>query len=94
MASVKKLKQNINYITGELFSECLFCRLYIPGVDPVKADEVLTSILKFQDEFLKRSNHPDGTKNSALVKSYYKKLAVDIKKQVDEIIQHIQSLNK
>lgn len=30
MASRKELKKNINYIAGELFTECLVNSLYVP----------------------------------------------------------------
>ena len=38
MASRKELKKNINYIAGELFTECLVNSLYVPGTDKQKAD--------------------------------------------------------
>ena len=31
MASRKVLKKNVNYIAGELFTECLVNSLYVPG---------------------------------------------------------------
>ena len=33
MASRKVLKKNVNYIAGELFTECLVNSLYVPGTD-------------------------------------------------------------
>ena len=51
MASRKELKKNINYIAGELFTECLVNSLYVPGTDKQKADELMAEILKMQDEF-------------------------------------------
>ena len=50
MASRKELKKNINYIAGELFTECLVNSLYVPGTDKQKADELMAEILKMQDE--------------------------------------------
>ena len=39
MASRKNLKKNINYIAGELFTECLVHSMYVPGTDKEKAKE-------------------------------------------------------
>ena len=39
MASRRELKKNVNYIAGELFTECLINSMFIPGTDKVKADE-------------------------------------------------------
>ncbi len=94
MASKKQLKQNINGIAGELFAECLFCRLYIPGVDPEEADVVLTKILDMQVEFLNRAARPDGKSNEKLVKAYYKKLKENLVKKVDEIGSDIAHLSE
>ena len=54
MASRKELKKNINYIAGELFTECLVNSLYVPRTDKQKADELMAEILKMQDEFISR----------------------------------------
>lgn len=97
MASKKDLKQSINGIAGELFAECLFCRLYMPGVDPEKADALLTKILEMQAEYLNRASRPDGKANQKLVKAYYKKLKESLRKKIEELsgevsqLGHIQS---
>ena len=33
MASRRELKKNVNYIAGELFTECLINSMFIPGTD-------------------------------------------------------------
>ena len=59
MASRKELKKNINYIAGELFTECLVNSLCVPGTDKQKADELMAEILKMQDEFISRISHTE-----------------------------------
>ncbi len=93
MASKKDLKQTINEAAGELFSECLFCRLYLPGTDPQKVDEILVKILDMQNDFLGRANCPDGKTNKKLVKTHYKKLKENLIKKINEIGDDIASLN-
>ena len=51
MAKRRELKKNVNYIAGELFSECLINSKFIPGTDKKKADELMVEIMKMQDEF-------------------------------------------
>ena len=48
MASRRELKKNVNYIAGELFTECLINSMFIPGTDKVKADELMAEVLKMQ----------------------------------------------
>ena len=84
MASRKELKKNINYIAGELFTECLVNSLYVPGTDKQKADELMAEILKMQDEFISRISHTEPGN----VKGFYKKLRADFNAKVDEIIPY------
>ena len=43
-------------LAGDLFSEALFCKLYLPGVNSEKADVVMARVLDMQDEFIRRAN--------------------------------------
>ena len=88
MASRKELKKNINYIAGELFTECLVNSLYVPGTDKQKADELMAEILKMQDEFISRISHTEPGN----VKGFYKKLRADFNAKADEIIDAMGKL--
>ena len=94
MAKRRILKKEIGYVAGELFSEVLVCRLFIPGVEEEKADVLLTRILDMQDEFIRRAGSPDGKDNKTLVKEYYRKLRVDLQTEVDAIANEIGELSK
>lgn len=88
MASRRALKKNVNYIAGELFTECLVHILYIPGTDKVKADELMGKILVFQNEFVGRINHS----NTGNAKEFYKKFRQDFQNKVDVIVDEITKL--
>ncbi|MDR1120802.1 MAG: hypothetical protein LBM08_07770 [Dysgonamonadaceae bacterium] len=94
MASKKDLKQRINEIAGELFTECLFCKLYIPEVDNARVDRLIANILDMQVEFLNRANRPDAVANRKLVKASYRKLKESLAKKVDELCDEIVHLNQ
>ena len=94
MAKRRSLKKDISRIAGELFSEALVCKLFIPGSDTEKAEAVMTRILDMQDNFIRRVGHPDGKENPALVKAYYRKLVADLQTEVDAIAQQLGELNK
>lgn len=88
MASRKELKKNVNYITGELFAECLVNSLYVPGTDKDKADQLMAEILKMQDEFISRISHTEPGN----VKGFYKKFRSDFNAKVNEIIEALGKL--
>ena len=90
MAKRRILKKDISRIAGDLFSEVLVCKLYIPGVDQEKADALLTRILDMEDDLICRA----GKDNPQLVKAYYRKLLADLQKEADEISDGITALSK
>ncbi len=84
----------IGGVAGDLFTEILVYKMYIPGVDQEKADGLMTRVLDMQDNFIARISHTDGKDNKALVKAYYRKLREDFEREVDEISAEISALNK
>lgn len=89
MASRRELKKTVNYISGELFSECLINSMFVPGTDKAKADQLMAEILKMQDEFISRISHTEPGN----VKGFYKKFRSDFNAKVNEIIDAIARLN-
>lgn len=89
MASRRELKKTVNYISGELFSECLINSMFVPGTDKTKADELMAEILKMQDEFISRISYTEPGN----VKGFYKKFRSDFNAKVNEIIDAIAKLN-
>ncbi|MCL1617067.1 hypothetical protein M3090_11790 [Bacteroides sp. ET71] len=88
MANRKDLKKAINYIAGELFTECIICSLNLSEEGKQKADKVMTDILNMQNEFISRISHTEPGN----VKGFYKKLREDFSTQVDGIVTAIGQL--
>ncbi len=89
MANRRLLKKNINYITGELFADCLAHKCYAPGNDPQKCDELLTRILKLQDEYVSRISHTEPGN----VKGFYKQLRESFDADAQALWEEIKELN-
>ena len=88
MAKRKDLKQFVNEVSSALFAECLVAKLYIKGVNPHMADEVLADILNTQDDFLSRISHTQPGN----VKGFYKQFHEEFDQKVTEIIDAIDKL--
>lgn len=89
MASRRELKKNVNYIAGELFSECLINSMFVPGTDKAKADALMEEILSMQTDFVSRISHTEPGN----VKGFYKKFRTDFNTKVNEIIDAMAKLN-
>lgn len=94
MAKRRILKKEISYVAGELFSEVLVCKLFIPDINEDKADALMARILDMQDEFIRRAGTPDAKENKTLVKEYYRKLRVDLQTEVNAVADEIGALSK
>lgn len=90
MANKRTIKKQINYMAGELFSECLFIKLYMNDTDQKKADELMGRILNMQDEFLRRVCHIEP----GSVKPFFRKLKADIQAETNAIIEEMGKLHK
>ena len=62
MAKRRILKKEISYVAGELFTEALVCKLYIPGVNQEKADALMARILDMQDSYIVRAGDRKSTR--------------------------------
>ena len=85
MANRKDLKKAINYIAGELFTECIICSLNLSEEGKQKADKVMTDILNMQNEFISRISHTEPGN----VKGFYKKLKSDFNTQIEEVFNKL-----
>lgn len=88
MAKRKVLKKRINYIIGELFTECLINGKNVAEENKPKVNELLVEILNTQNEFISRISHTQPGN----VKGFYKKLIQDFNDKVNELIDAISKL--
>jgi len=85
MASRKKLKKTIQFVTSELITDIYFRLLMSKNIENEKIDNL-------NKEFILRTNRPDGKHNPKLVKAYFRKLFADWKIAMENTIKSIESL--
>ena len=89
MANKRDLKRTINYITSELFAECVAASLYNGDATQADVDGILSAIVMLNTDFIKRVSHPEPGVKPTL---YFKNLITDFNKQSSEIIDQITNL--
>jgi len=87
MANKRSLKRNINLICEELLAECIAASLY--GHNRSSAEALLFSILKMQNDFIRRVSHPEP---GMPANQFYKKLREDFAAHASEIIDQFNTL--
>ena len=93
MASRRRLKKDIDYLSYEVMSDCYNYNYLHPG----KAEQVMEIVrdtIISRNQLIARVNHPDGKDNAKLVKAHYKTVYADLFKNVDESFKKLSALIK
>ena len=89
MANKRNLKRTINYITSDMFAECVAASLYSAKPAAEDVDGLLSAIVMIRADFISRVSHPEP---GVEAKKYYKQLIDDFNKQACEIVDQIDNL--
>ena len=92
MASRRKLKTTIKFVSSELVNDIYFRCLMSKEIDEQKVNSLVENIMILNREFILRVNRPDGKDNPKLVKAYFKKLFADWQEAMEKTIKEIESL--
>ncbi|MDD3320498.1 MAG: hypothetical protein PHS59_03545 [Paludibacter sp.] len=92
MASRRKLKKTIQFVSSELISDIYIRCLMSKDVDLELVEKISVDIMKTNVEFILRANRPDGKDNPKLVKAYYRNLFADWQKAMDIITAEMDKI--
>jgi hypothetical protein len=92
MASRRKLKKTIQFVTSELITDIYFRCLMSNDIEDTKIEALVVDIMALNKEFILRANRPDGKENPKLVKAYFRKLFSDWKNAMESTVKSIESL--
>jgi len=92
MANVRELKKDINFLAAEILSQGY---LKIALMDSVKEEDVqpiMVEAIEMRNEFIARTNNPNGVHNKKLIKEYYTNLRVKLMEKATELLDKLQAL--
>jgi hypothetical protein len=92
MASRRKLKKTIKFVSSELITDIYFRCLLSKNVEEQKVDSLVVNIMELNREYVLRANRPDGKDNPKLVKTYFQKLFSDWQLAMEKVIKEIEAL--
>lgn len=93
MASRKRLKKDIDYLSFEVISDC-YNYNYLHSKNKDEVMEIVKDTIVSRNNLIARVNHPDGKDNAKIVKAYYKAIYTDLFKNVDESFTKLSDLIK
>ncbi|MDA3821550.1 MAG: hypothetical protein PF450_02900 [Bacteroidales bacterium] len=78
MASIRKLKKDINILTYDLLTDCYITKKYNPDVQDDEFEEVIRKIVFLRNDLILRTNHPENDADSQSLKVHYRKVQEDL----------------
>ncbi len=88
MASIKELKDDINFVTYDLINECFTFKIYHPEKQSA-ADKTISQIVKLRNDMIHRINNPKDRKDAKKLKSHFNKIKADLGKLV-KLVEELQ----
>ena len=92
MASRRKLKKTIKFVSFELITDIYFRYLNSKDTDAKKIDDLVVDIMSLNREYVLRANRPDGKDNPKLVKAYFSKLFGDWQAAMEKVSKVIEKI--
>jgi len=93
MASRRRLKKDIDFLSFEVISDCYNYNYLHPGKGE-QVIEIVKDTIVSRNQLIARVNHPDGKDNPKLVKAYYKSVYTELFANVDESFKKLSALIK
>jgi len=78
MASIRKLKNDINALTYDMLTRCYAIKKYDPGISEDAFDEVIRKIVYLRNDLILRTNHPESDAESNSIRGHYRKVKEDL----------------
>ena len=89
MASKKELKDEINFLSYDLISECFTLKIYHPKKEDA-ADKAVRDIVKLRNELIFRMNNPKDKQDSKKLRAHFNKIRQDLGK----LVKLVEDLSK
>jgi len=77
MASRRRLKKDIDFLSFEVISDC-YNYIYLHPGKGAQVMDIIKETVANRNELVARVNHPDGKDNPKIVKAYYKAIFKDL----------------
>jgi len=84
MASIRRLKKDVDYLVSELVIDCLSYVNLHTKADKDEAFKIIEEALSVRTQVRDLANHPDGKDNPKLVKTHYREAIAKLIKSVED----------
>jgi hypothetical protein len=94
MASIRKLKKDIDSKVYELLSDCFTYSELHPQNKPDEVSGIVTDAVNFRNDLMHRVNNPDREIDPKGVRAHYQLINRELDEGVDRLCERLSSLSK
>jgi hypothetical protein len=94
MASIRKLKKDIQFLTAEGISDCINLTDEQDKEKNGKILDIIREIVANHNNIIERICHPDGKDNSKLIRNFFKQVKADYIHGLDQAYKKLEALMK
>ncbi len=94
MASLRKLKKEIDYLVSEVISDAYTCLVIHPSKNRDEVISIIEEAVNVRNTLIDQVNHPDEKHNPRLIKKYYQTLRTKMFDEIDALFQKLSDLCK
>ncbi len=88
MASRRRLKKDIDYLVGEVISDCHLCLYFHPEKDPEEIIGIMGSAVELRNDLFAKMR-PKEKKNAGLVRKHFGAIRNDLMVRIDELFKQL-----
>ena len=93
MASIRKLKKNIDNQVFEFISDCLLFSEIHSGKKSDDIGSLIEEAVSLRNDLIARVNNPDGKDNPKIVRKHYQAIQSDLISGVDDLCKRLSALS-
>ena len=94
MASVRKLKKDIDYLIFEVISDCFTFGGFHPETEADEVSAIISDAANLRNDLIKRVNNPEKDDNKKIVRNYFHLVKKDLFTGVDNLFGRLSALSK
>lgn len=94
MASIRRLKKDIQYLSAQFIGDCLEILETFKEGNEEKVMAIIEEAVALNNSTIEKACHPDGNDNPKMVKEFYRHLKKDFIKGLDDSYKKLEQLIK
>jgi len=92
MASVRKLKKDIDYLVSEVVADC-YTFTYFHPTKQAGAIDIINEAVTLRNELISRAKTPKGQEDKKVIKAHYNAIWKELFEKVDAMFNKVSQLN-